>query len=285
MMQLGSKLIAHKRIAACWAWELPLVPPDWSHGIPFVHEIWTPSAFTASAIQPIAAGRPVPVIPYPVALDRVPLKRVARTSADPFTVLTIFNVSSSFARKNPCAAIAAFRLAFGDDPKTRLIVKLANPSSYPASLDLIDDAAGGAPNITVIDRTFNALEIDLLYKKSDALISLHRSEGFGLTLAEAMLHGLPVVATDWSGNADFLTTQTGLPVPYTLISANDPQGSYDHPAMTWADADIPAAAHALTRLRNDPAFAAQLGHDAARFALDTWSPSRYVAAVRTQLGL
>ena len=285
MMQLGSKLIARKRIAACWAWELPLVPPDWSHGIPFVHEIWTPSSFTAQAIAPIAAGRPLPVIPYPVALDHAAPKRVPRTSAGPFTVLTIFNVSSSFARKNPCAAIAAFRLAFGDDANAHLIVKLANPSSYPSSLDIIEEATSGAPNITIIDRTFNALEISLLYEKADALISLHRSEGFGLTLAEAMLRGLPVVATNWSGNVDFLTAQTGMPIPYTLIPACDPQGSYDHPEMTWADADIPAAADALTRLRDDPAFADQLGQDAARTALDTWSPDRYVAAVRTQLGL
>ncbi len=285
MMQLGSKLIANKRIAACWAWELPLVPPDWSHGIPFVHEIWTPSTFTADAISPIAQGRAVAVIPYPVALGRTQPKRAPRTSTDPFTVLTIFNVASSFARKNPCAAIEAFRLGLGDDPKTHLIVKLANPSSYPGSLDIIEQAVSGAANITIIDRTFNALEIDLLYEKADALISLHRSEGFGLTLAEAMLHGLPVVATNWSGNTDFLTPQTGIPIPYTLIPARDPQGSYDHPEMTWADADIPAAANALTRLRDDPAFANRLGHNAACTALDTWSPDRYVAAVRAQLGL
>jgi glycosyltransferase involved in cell wall biosynthesis len=114
---------------------------------------------------------------------------------------------------------------------------------------------------------------------------LHRSEGFGLTLAEAMSRGLPVVATNWSGNVDFLTPETGIPIPYRLIPAEDPQGTYHHPQMSWAAADIDAAASALRRLRGDPALCSRLGCAAARFAARAWSAEAFTAAVRHHLAL
>jgi len=285
MFSLGQKLIEHKYVVGCWAWELPDAPPDWKHGVPFVHEIWTPSAFTAASIAPIAGNRPVPVVPYSIALGQHPKPRAPRQAGTPFTVVTIFNVASSFARKNPCAAIQAFRLAFGDAADAHLIVKIANTQAFPKSRALIEKAAGNAPNITIIDRTFNALEIALLYAQADALISLHRSEGFGLTIAEAMLYGIPTVATGWSGNVDFLTPQTGISVPYTLIPATDPQGGYQYPGMNWAQPDIPAAAAGLRYLYEHPVEATRLGESAARFAHAAWSPALYVETVRRQLGL
>ena len=285
MLKLGRKRVTGKRVVGCWAWELPDVPHDWKRGVPFVHEIWTPSVFTQTAIQPIAAGRPVLVLPYPVALGHHHRTRPNRQPGEPFTVLTIFNVASSFARKNPCAAIRAFRQAFGDDPKAHLIVKLANAQTYPESLTAIEQSVRDAPNITIIDRTYNTLEIALLYEKADALISMHRSEGFGLTIAEAMLNGMPAVATGWSGNADFLTPETGCPVPHTVVPAIDPQGGYHHPAMTWAEPDFAAAAAHLRHLYENPVDAARIGEAAANFAHTAWSPDLYVECVRRQLGL
>ena len=117
------------------------------------------------------------------------------------------------------------------------------------------------------------------------LISLHRSEGFGLTLAEAMLRGLPVIATNWSGNVDFLTGDTGIPVPYRLVPAQDPQGTYQHPDLRWADADIDAAAAALRRLRANPALRRALGEAAAAFGVKVWSGAAYAATARRRLGL
>ena len=284
MWRLGRRLIAGKRIVGCWAWELPDVPADWRHGIGFVHEIWVPSEFTAAAIRPIAGGRAVAIIPYSVAL-RPMSKLRAPKAGGVFTVITIFNMASSFARKNPCAAIRAFRLAFSDDPGIRLIVKTANVLTYPAGLAAIRDAIGSAANITVMDETLSSAELENLLVGSDALISLHRSEGFGLTLAEAMLGGVPVVATGWSGNADFLSAETGMPVPYQLVPAVDPQGSYHHPDMVWAEADVAAAAVALRQLRDDPVLRARLTATAASFAGIAWSEQHYVQTVRQQLGL
>ncbi|MBX6330001.1 MAG: glycosyltransferase family 4 protein [Pseudolabrys sp.] len=284
LWRLG-RVARNKYVIGYWAWELPDVPPDWRHGIPFVHEIWVPSAFTADAVRQIAGDRPVRVVPHPVAL-RGPAAgpRVPRPDR-PFTALLIFNMASSFARKNPLAAINAFRKAFGDDVSARLIVKTSNGRQFSTGISSIKEAIGTAHNIVLIDRTMSAGEIEALYHESDIVMSLHRSEGFGLTLAEAMLRGLPVVATNWSGNVDFVNAENGIPIPYRLIAAEDPQGTYHHPGMKWADADVEAAAEALRRLRREPELARTLGEAGAAYAARAWSAQCYAESVRRHLGL
>jgi len=280
LCRLGRRLVGAKYIVGYWAWELPEVPPDWRHGIPFVNEIWVPSTFVADAIRPFAAGRPIHIVPHPVALSSSNGLSPPRSSDSPFTVLTVFNAASSFARKNPCAAIQAFRRAFGDDRTTRLIVKGSNLSSLPQAVALLKGAADSAPNVVFMDEVMSAAEITSLYDEADVFISLHRSEGFGLTIAMAMLRGLPVVATGWSGNVDFLNDETGIPVRYRLIPARDEQGTYHHPDMMWAEPDIDEAATALRRLRADPLLRTRLGTQAAQFATRAWSPQTYTHEVR-----
>jgi glycosyltransferase involved in cell wall biosynthesis len=284
MLRLGRRVVRGKRIIGYWTWELPLAPAEWWHGVPFVHEIWTPSRFAAAAMVPIASGRPIRIVPHPVAAA-VTLHPVttARAPRSPFTIVTAFDMASSFARKNPLAAIDAFRTAFGNDPTARLIVKMSNASVFRQGYNLIKDAARSANNIVVINETLDVTGINALYAEADAVVSLHRSEGFGLILAEAMLRGLPVVATDWSGNVDFLTAKTGIPIRYRLVPAEDAQGTYHHPDMRWAAPDIDAAASALRRLRDDPALRARLGRAAADFAAQTWSTEAFNTAVRRLL--
>jgi glycosyltransferase involved in cell wall biosynthesis len=125
--------------------------------------------------------------------------------------------------------------------------------------------------------------MDGLYERADVVMSLHRAEGLGLPVAEGMLRGLPVIATDWSGSADFLTSETGIPVDYTLVPVNDPQGKYPHADMRWAEADIPAAAAALQALRADSAWRQRLGAAAAAHAADFFHPKHYVRSVMEKL--
>lgn len=183
------------------------------------------------------------------------------------------------------SAITAFRKAFGDDASSRLIVKISNGEDFPSGISSIKEAIGTAHNIVLIDRTMSAGEIEALYSESDVVMSLHRSEGFGLTLAEAMLRGLPVVATNWSGNVDFVTAENGIPVPYRVIAAEDPQGTYNHPDMHWADSDVDAAAEALRRLRREPELARAFGEAGAAYAAQAWSAQSYAETVRRHLGL
>ena len=285
LWRLGARFLCDKRIVGYWAWELPKLPADWRHGMPFVHDILVPSRFVADAVRPLSGGRPVHVLPHAVMAERPHAGRPPRPPGQPFTVLTIFNAASSIARKNPAASIDAFRLAFGGDPTARLIVKVANLNSCKDAESVIKQAVGTAETISVIDGVMSEPEIDVLYQRADCVLSLHRSEGFGLVLAEAMARGIPVVATDWSGNVDFLTHATGCPVPFRLVPAADPQHTYNHPGMLWAEPDVAMAAQCLRQLRDEPDKAARLGENAARFAVYHWNALSYVDTLKTVLGL
>lgn len=285
MLYLGRRLVRGKKIIGYWAWELSKVPHEWQFGIPFVHDIWVPSTFTAKAVRSIAENRPVHVVPHPVALRKSVTIPELRSVERPFTVLTFFNAASSFSRKNPMAVIDAFRKAFGTDASAQLIIKASNLSKFPTGMELIVDAIQEVDNIVLINKTISICEIHKLYNESDVVISLHRSEGFGLTIAEAMLHALPVIVTDWSGNIDFLNAKMGIPIPYNLVPAKDTQGTYHYPNMLWADANIQAAAQALKKLRDDKDYAKRLGQAAAYFGKQAWSTERYTKTVRGYLGL
>ncbi|MGO4389117.1 glycosyltransferase [Microvirga sp. 2YAF29] len=282
MGYLGRAFVDRKRFVAHWFWELPEVPKDWPPAIPFVHEICVNTTFVRDAIRPIARGRPLHVVSYPLTLThRRP--RAARRPEEPFTALIVFNIASSFARKNPCSTIAAFRQAFGDDPSVRLIVKYMNDFVWPEALPLMQEAAGGAANIELIGGVLDEASMDALYGRADVVMSLHRAEGLGLPVAEGMLRGLPVIATDWSGSADFLTHETGVPVGYELVPVNDPQGKYIGADMRWAEADVGAAAAALRALRNDPDWRQELGAAAAAHAAEFFLPERYARQIMSMI--
>ena len=153
-------------------------------------------------------------------------------------------MASGFTRKNPLAAIEAFKLAFGNDPACRLVIKAANMNLYAEGHRALIAAASSAPNIQLSDNG----DLAELYASCDAVISTHRSEGFGLVIAEAMLRGLPVLATDWSGSIDFLTPENGFPISYSLVPAVDPQGTYDQPSLMWAGVNTRDAASKLRAL-------------------------------------
>lgn len=278
MMRLGRAIVGQRFVTGYWAWELPRLAPDWAYGVPFVHSILTPSRFVADAVAPFAKGRPVEVLHHPVALRSVePASRERNDPAEtrPFTALTFFNMTSTIARKNPLAAVAAFRRAFGDGEDARLIVKVSNLDAYPAGAARLRDAVEGASNIEIIDAIMDHEALDALYLKSDALLSLHRAEGFGLPVAEAMLRGLPAIATDWSGSVDFLTDETGMPVPCDLVPVDDPQGVYGGEGMAWAEPDVEAAAEALRRLKEDPDLRVRLGKQAEITARKRFSAAHY----------
>ncbi|MCQ8782825.1 glycosyltransferase family 4 protein [Mangrovibrevibacter kandeliae] len=286
LMRLGQRRLAGKRLIGYFAWELERAPEDWRRGVERVHEIWVPSTFTAEAVRGMAGGRPIRVMPHPVLGSGARAGAIARRPADrPFTVVTVFNMRSSFARKNPLAAVAAFREAFGDDPHARLIVKSINGPSYPAGWFALQAAVADRPTIELLDGAMAPETLQALIAEADVTLSLHRAEGFGLVPAEAMAAGRVVVATDYSGSRDFLHAANGMPVPYRLVPARDPQGIYDRAGWRWAEPDIAAAAAALRQLRADPALCQALGEAARRTALETFDPARYALRARDAMGL
>ena len=283
LLRMPCGFLRGRRVIGCWAWELPVAPPDWATGVRFMHEVWVPSRFTAAAIEPLLPGR-VRVVPYcvasrppaPSALDR----QAFGLPADALVTLCSFSLASSFERKNPLAAIAAHRQAFGDRADRILVMKIGHASHFGPDLQRLRDAAAGAANIRFETRTLPLADNHALTACADIVLSLHRSEGFGLVPAEGMLLGRAVVLTNWSGNTDFTDAETAALVPYRLVPAVDPRGVFQAPGAVWAEADVDAAAAHLRRLADDPASRIALGARAQVAARQRLGPAPLAAALQ-----
>jgi glycosyltransferase involved in cell wall biosynthesis len=261
MCRLPRPLVRKRRIIGFWFWELPVVPHDWIIGARFVHQVWAPSRFTAAAFDPILPGR-VRIVPLPLALQPPRPSPLGRADfgwpADAVVVLVSFNLASSVSRKNPMAAIAAFRAAFGERKDRILVLKVGHPHHFPAEFAELARAAD-APNIRLETRNLPTADNHALIAAADIVLSLHRSEGFGLVPAEAMLLGKPVIATAWSGNMDFMDASSSALVGYRLVPARDPRGTYDVADAVWAEPDLADAVGHLRRLADDAAARTELG--------------------------
>jgi len=272
-------LVRGRRIVGYWVWELPSAPPDWSIGARCVHEVWVPSQFCATALEALLPGR-VRVVPHPLAAV-LPVPAALERSAfglphDAVVVLVSFNLASSLERKNPLAAIAAFRAAFGDRLDRILVVKVGNPDHFPADFARVAAAVAGVPNIRLETRMLTPGERHALTASCDIVLSLHRSEGFGLVLAEAMLLGRPVIATGWSGNLTFMDTDSAALVAYRLVPTRDPRHVYAN--GVWAEPSPDSAVAELRRLADDHAARSILGVRGRAMALARLSSAPLLAA-------
>lgn len=284
LMRVGRGVTRRKKIVGYLAWELPDIPSDWQKGLQFVDEIWVTSRFVAGAVSP-HTDRPVRVVGHPVqcpVLEAVE-RRSFRRPPGVFVVLTAFNMASSFARKNPVAAVRAFKKAFGDSPAALMLLKVGYGQSYPAGMEMLSKEVGNAPNIRIISDTLGPGQMAALIDESDVVLSLHRSEGFGLIPAEAMWLGKPVVATGWSGNVDFMTRDCSVLVDYHLVPAEDPQRTYHMPDLLWAEPKADQAAAALLRLRDDRDYYRRVADAARSAAMEFFSLGRYYRDVMSSL--
>jgi glycosyltransferase involved in cell wall biosynthesis len=277
---LGRSRVRGRRIVGYWAWELPRLPQDWQPSFRYVHEIWVPSNFTRDAIA-AATDKPVHVVNHP--LPPMPVTPNMRGKlglpAAALVVLNVMHLGSAFARKNPLAAIAAFRQAFGDAPGRVMVIKLIAGGATAWAQRALDEAIAGANNIRLIEGTLPEADMMGLMDASDIVISLHRSEGFGLVPAQAMALGKPVIATGWSGNLDFMTKRNSALVSYSLIPVDDPDGGFGGDGQMWADADVDEAGAWLGRLAADAELRRKLGEAAARDVAKQLSPETFAANV------
>jgi glycosyltransferase involved in cell wall biosynthesis len=252
-----------------WAWELPRAPGFWFWMARFFHEVWVVSSFVAEALD--GAPTAIRVMPHPV-----PLGPVAPLRNGPRIVLTMADLRSAQARKNPLGAIEAYRRAFPEPQpdRVRLRVKLNGMDFDPPALAALQ-AATQRPDIELIERVLSDQEMEALVGGCDLLLSLHRSEGFGLPIAEAMARGIPALATGWSGNLDFMRGLDPLLVAHGMTAVDDPSGVYVGRGMQWAEPDLDDAASRLRRLVADDALRRDLGAEGRR-RIDalhtTWQP-------------
>ncbi|GGS18563.1 FkbM family methyltransferase [Actinokineospora fastidiosa] len=271
--------VGHQRYRiGLWAWELDHFPSELHRAFDLVDEVWTISEFCRAAI---AAHAPVPVHAIPVPIrDPGPARTHARSG--PVTFLFAFDYYSIAKRKNPYALVEAFRRAFPGDADVRLVIKTLNAEDHPDPAERLRVMAADDPRIEIVDRYLSVEELHELYASADCYVSLHRSEGFGLTVAEAMVRGLPVIATDYSGTAEFLTAETGWPIPWTKVAVGKEAGPYP-PSARWAEPDVDAAAAAMRAVADDPAEAARRGAAAREHILRTRSMDAAAAWMRTRL--
>lgn len=234
-----------------WAWELAQFPDAWRNAFDYVDEIWTPSNFVAKAVQG-ATQKPVKVIPHPLVMGAAdPDRDRFGIPQDSFAVLMTFDFNSFAGRKNPTAAIAAFKRAFPARDDVRLVIKVHGSSEYfNDERTALYNLVANDERLIVIDEVLTRAEMDCLQESSDAFISLHRSEGFGLNIFEMIARGKPTVATGYSGNTDFMDAEGSYLVSFDMVSVGE--GEYPHSSgQYWAEPSVGSAANHLRKIEAD----------------------------------
>ena len=188
---------------------------------------------------------------------------------------------SGFERKNPLAVVGAFKRAFENDDRAALVLKCVNASADPINAARLR-AAAQYPSIRVIEDYMSREEVASLTHACDVYVSLHRSEGYGLTLAEAMMAARPVIATPYSGSADFTTVGNSLPVRYRLVEIEKDEGPYRRGSF-WAEPDIDHAAELMRWAFDHKEATARLGAQAKEHITQVLSPEAIGKLVRARL--
>lgn len=286
----GKNFRAGKYNIAYFAWELPEFPDAWVPSFDYYDEIWCPSDFTTAAI---AMKSPLPVLTMPHAVSFAPPTATAAQTrarfslpADKFLFLTLFDLNSYAVRKNPHAAIEAFRqasrtanaLAKG----AALVLKVQNVAGNEDDFAALHAAVRDLPGTVFITDTLSRADIYALEAACDCFVSLHRSEGFGLAVAECMALGKPVISTDWSATAEFVTHDNGCPVRASLVALDRNHGPYAK-GSTWADADVAHAAECMKKLFSDRTLSSRLGAAAKETIATRFSPAVIGARYRRRL--
>ncbi|HVM59982.1 MAG TPA: glycosyltransferase [Verrucomicrobiae bacterium] len=256
-----------------WAWELPVFPATWMDRFAHVDEVWVPSRFTFEAVS---ARSPVPVLIMPHAVDVPPPGPVDRAEfglpRDAYLFLVLYDLDSYQERKNPAAAIHAYRRAFGGLDDVGLVIKVHHGERHDAARDNLQRLVDNLPGVRLLDETFSREKLTRLQAACDCYVSLHRAEGFGLCVAEAMALGKPVIATNWSAPAEFLSTDNSIPVDYKLVTLERDHGPY-RKGQVWADPSLDHAVEAMRRLHRGRDLGVRLGRQAEQTIRERFSPT------------
>lgn len=247
LSRMGEEFFDGRYNIGVWWWELPRFPQKWYDRLSYYDEIWVGTSFIANSLGPAS---PIPVIRIPPVLtlhhegSRDRGRRRMGIDEDEFVFLFVFDSNSTFERKNPLGVVNAFRAAFSPGDPVRLVIKCVNAHSYPEGFSALSERASGH-RISIYSGYWPAEDIRDLTASCDAYVSLHRSEGAGFTISDAMASGKPVIATGWSGNMDFMNAANSFPVRYELVELEVGVGPY--PAgEVWAE---PSEEHAAELMR------------------------------------
>jgi glycosyltransferase involved in cell wall biosynthesis len=257
-----------------WFWELDRIPRSWLDSVRLFDEIWVATDFVADALRRDVMDRPVLKIHIPVSaptLDRGYTRSEFGLREDTCVFMFSFAYGSYVARKNPGAVIRAFRRAFPNGTEqVQLVIKSSQSELFKAARDALTALALDDPRIVFINSYLSRSEIEGLQSLIDCYVSLHRSEGLGLGLAECMAQGKATIATAYSGNLEFMTPDNSLLVDYSLIPVRE--GEYpDFEGQVWADASVEHAAAHMQTIYTDRERAGRIGAAAARHIAEHFS--------------
>ncbi len=280
----GAELWLGRYTVGIWFWELEELPTRHVPAFAYVHELWAPSAFIRDALAR-RTDKPVVTVPLPVPhrTGHPGRSRGQLGLPEAFTFLAMFDFGSVAARKNGLGVVRAFCDAFGPGEGPVLVLKVLNADWDPAGWRALQDAVGGRRDVVLLDGYLTDDEVSDLVGHADCTVSLHRAEGFGLTPAEAMAWGRPVVATGYSGNLDFMTAKNSYLVPFdrgrvpTGLERVYPAGT------TWAEPRHDNAVRLLRHVWTHPDEAAARGRLAQRDIRRTHGPAVAGAAIRRRL--
>jgi glycosyltransferase involved in cell wall biosynthesis/SAM-dependent methyltransferase len=292
VQQVGADFFEGRHSIGYWWWEVTSFPERWYGSFQYLDEVWAGSRFVAESLAQVS---PVPVVrmapPVEVA-DPPPLSRGQLGLPEGFVFLYLFDYNSVFERKNPLAVVEAFTRAFEPGEGAALVVKSINHERDPANHALLAGAAAGHSDVHLIEETIPASHRDAMVAACDCFVSLHRSEGFGFTLAEAMYLGRPVIATGYSGNLDYMTAANSWLVDYELVPIGTGRDPY--PAEgEWAQPDVEHAGRLMREVFADPAAAdrrakrgqAELRASHSREAVGRAASERLALVNRSQRGV
>jgi len=283
----GAALLRRRSAAGLWFWEGSRMPRELRPAIDLLDEIWVASDFVGQTIA-LETDKPVLTFPLPViAPDPGTLTRGDLGIADDrFVFLFVFDFFSTLERKNPLGLVEAFTRAFPEPGRPLLYLKSINGDRASTELQRLQTAIGDRPDIELSDGYVSGERLASLTAACDCYASLHRSEGFGLTIAEAMALGKPAIATDYSGNLAFMDAGSSYLVPYGLTELEQAVGPY--PAGTvWAEPDLAVAAELMREVAEDPERArerGELGRVAVAERQSVERAAAFVAARVPELG-
>lgn len=275
---------------AHWYWEVPRFPPAWIPYTQVLDELWTSSRYTQNILAQVASI-PVHYFPTPVIVTPEPVTRAQFGIAENrFMFFFAFNPGSSVARKNPYALIEAYKRAFGGmNNPPQLVIKAHHLSQHPAIAAVLKKAVEQVGGILIKDHLTRS-QMHGLINLSDCVVSLHRAEGFGLLMAEAMAMEKPVIATGYSSNMDFMNERNSFLVDYSLCEIT-PDDHKDQPLLgnlytsgqVWADPDIDHAAQLMQQVYNNPTLAQARAQIAKHDITTGWSAETVGKLIKQRL--
>lgn len=280
--EVGNAFFENRRTIGVWGWETNSFPERYLSSFELVDELWVYTTYVAKVLSQFSPV-PVVVVPPPIATPNSGDTTIDLEIQDGFTFLFLFDFYSTSQRKNPLGLIEAFKRAFAPGEGPQLIIKSIHGAQLPEFLEHLRFAARDRSDIHIVDRYVSLREKTALMESCDCYVSLHRAEGFGLTLAEAMILGKPAIATGYSGNMDFMTKSNSYLVDYTMVEIPEGISIYSEAGGTWAEPDLDHAARLMRQVWENQDEARERGERARRDIERTLSPEAVGKIARARL--